>query len=398
MNEPLPDSSEPPPRGLLDATPGPMHPAAVRTLVSALEQGGADPTSRYAEGRRSRALLDLARSSVADSLGVRPDEVSFVPSGPEATLTGLRGLARARSRPGRRGGRVVVSAVEASEVLRWAQARQDEGVLRRAVVAVDRLGRVDLDAWEREVGEPSTVLAALQHANGEVGTMQPVRQAAALCGAHGVPLLVDLSASLGRAALPDAGDVLVAGSASFAGPPGLGLLVVRTGTRFEADTPVPFPEHGHAAAAPWVPQALALAEALRQTVAERRQQATHARELIERVRRCVADIPEVDLVGDPDDRLPHVLTFSVLYLPGETLVDALDAAGFAVASGSACTASTLQPSHVLAAMGALTHGNVRLTLPLPSVSDDLDEVVGRFCAALPGIIARLRAEHGVDRL
>jgi cysteine desulfurase len=108
-------------------------------------------------------------------------------------------------------------------------------------------------------------------------------------------------------------------------------------------------------------------------------------------KRIAADVPDVELTGDPDDRLPHVLTFSCLYVDGEALVTALDAEGFAVSSGSACTASTLRPSHVLAAMGVLTHGNVRVSLGRTTTYDEVD----RFGSVLPGLVRRIRAEAGL---
>jgi cysteine desulfurase len=114
--------------------------------------------------------------------------------------------------------------------------------------------------------------------------------------------------------------------------------------------------------------------------------------LVDRIRRTVtATVPDVEVVGDPDDRLPHLVTFSCLYVDGEALLHALDRAGFAVSSGSSCTASTLRPSHVLEAMGVLTHGNVRVSLP-PDVEES---EVDRFLGVLPGIVANLRAEAGV---
>jgi cysteine desulfurase len=106
----------------------------------------------------------------------------------------------------------------------------------------------------------------------------------------------------------------------------------------------------------------------------------------------------VEVVGDPDDRLPHVLTFSLLYVDGEALVIELDRRGFAIGSGSACTSSTLEPSHVLAAMGVLTHGNVRVTLPLDPVAPTLDDDVSRFIAELPEAVAAVRAQLGVTDL
>ena len=128
--------------------------------------------------------------------------------------------------------------------------------------------------------------------------------------------------------------------------------------------------------------------------AKRERQAARARRLVDRLRTAAGRVPDTEVVGDPVDRLPHIVTFSSLFVDGEALVDALDRRGIAVASGSACTASTLAPSHVLAAMGVLTHGNVRVTLPLEPNEDDVDAL----CAALPEVVADVRAMLGADRL
>jgi cysteine desulfurase len=135
-----------------------------------------------------------------------------------------------------------------------------------------------------------------------------------------------------------------------------------------------------------VPAIVAAAAALRAVVADRDAENARQRALVERIRVAAADLPETEVVGDPDERLPHLVTFSCLYLDGEALVTELDRRGFAVASGSACTASSLEPSHVLAAMGALTHGNVRVSVGRETSTADVD----RFLAVLPEVVAELR--------
>ena len=152
--------------------------------------------------------------------------------------------------------------------------------------------------------------------------------------------------------------MLTGSSRTWGGPAGVSLLVVRTGTRWSSPLPGDEPAPGRAP-----PLVLAAAVGLQAAQAEAAEQDARLRPLVERLRaEVVARVPGVDVVGDPDDRLPHVLTFSCLYVDGESLATALDRQGFAVSSGSACTSSTLQPSHVLAAMGALTGGNVRMSL------------------------------------
>ena len=385
------------PRVLLDAASSPMLPAARATLMAALDAGWADPRRLYAESRTARALLDQAREVLAQGLGVRPAEVSFLPSGPAAIRSGLEGLQYAGRR---RGARIVATAVEHSAILTTgryhAAEAQDPSLL--AEVPVDRWGRVDLSALQQALAIPGTVVAAVQSANGEVGTRQPLEEAHVLCRTHGIPLLVDATASLGREAAPEDFDVLAGDARSWGGPGGLGVLVVPERTRWRRTGPVSELEHGRTDVEPMIALALAAAEAWRQTDASRTEQSAVSSTLIRRLRAAADDLPDVEVVGDPVDRLPHVLTFSLLYVDGEALVIELDRRGFAVGSGSACTSSTLEPSHVLAAMGVLTHGNVRVTLPLSPIAETLEGDVSRFIADLPDAVATVRAHLGVSDL
>jgi cysteine desulfurase len=374
-----------------------MLPAARTTLLAALDAGWADPRRLYAEGRAARALLDQAREVLAHGLGARPGEVSFLPSGPAALRAGLEGLRYAGRR---RGARLVATAVEHSAILTTgryhAAAAQDPSLF--AEVPVDPLGRVDLSALQQAVLGPGTVLAAVQSANGEIGTRQPLQGAHALCRSHDVPLLVDAMASLGRDATPEHFDVMAGDARSWGGPSGLGVLVVPERTRWRRPGPVSEVEHGRTDVEPMVALALSAAEAWQQTQANHMDQSASSFALVRRLRAAVGDLRDVDVVGDPDDRLPHVLTFSLLYVDGEALVIELDRRGFAVGSGSACTSSTLEPSHVLAAMGVLTHGNVRVTLPLNTIAPTIDEDVSRFIAELPDAVAAVRAHLGASDL
>ena len=374
-----------------------MLPAARATLMAALEAGWADPRRLYAEGRRARALLDQAREVLAGGLGVRPAEVSFLPGGPAALRGGMEGLRYAGRR---RGARMVATAVEHSAILttgRYHAAQAQEPSLF-AEVPVDRVGRVDLSALEQAVAVPGTVLAAVQSANGEVGTRQPLQQAHGLCRTVGIPLLVDAMASLGRDATPAHFDVLAGDARSWGGPSGLGVLVVREGTRWRRPGPASEVEQARTDVEPMIAIALAAAEAWRQTEATRLDQAARSSAIVSRLRAAAGDLRDVDVVGDADDRLPHVLTFSLLYVDGEALLTELDRRGFAVGSGSACTSSTLEPSHVLAAMGVLTHGNIRITLPLNTIAPTLEEDVNRFVAELPDAVAAVRAHLGASDL
>jgi cysteine desulfurase len=166
----------------------------------------------------------------------------------------------------------------------------------------------------------------------------------------------------------------------------VGVLLVRKGTRWGSPFPADDRSDERTSGFENVPAALAAAAALQAVVAERDEVNARHFGLIERIRSAVASIPDTEVVGDPADRLPHLVTFSCLYVEGEALVTELDRRGFGVASGSACTASTLEPSHVLAAMGALTHGNVRVSLTRDTTESQVEDLV----AVLPEVVDRLR--------
>ena len=361
------------------ASSEPLHPAAREVLLAALDRGYADPRRLHGAGRDARLLLDNARAAVAEALGARPDEVAFVASGTEAVHRGLLGLTEATGRAG-----IVHSAVEHSAVLH-AAAWHDSPT--HVVVPVDSVGRVEGDALQAAAARPGVGAVALQAANQEVGTLQPVDD---LDLPPGVPLLVDAAAAAGRIPLPTQWQVLTASARKWGGPAGVGVLVVRRGTRWTS----PFPGEGgldDLGSFGNVPGALAAAAALQAVLSERTETATRQFDQTERIRAAAARLPDTEVVGDPVDRLPHLVTFSCLYVGGDEIVAALARAGFGVASGSACTASTLEPSHVLAAMGALTHGNVRVSLG----RETTDEQVDGFCVALADAVTRIRAEAGL---
>ncbi|NYI07020.1 cysteine desulfurase/sulfurtransferase TusA family protein [Allostreptomyces psammosilenae] len=384
------------------ASTAPLHPVARQALLAAIDEGWADPARLYREGRRARMLLDAARETVAEELGVRRDEVSFTSSGTQAVHTGVLGALAGRRRAGRR---LVVSAVEHSSVLHAADTHVAAGGTL-TTVAVERSGRVAVEAFaaavrgeadrpgggegEREAPGPAA-LACLQSANHEVGTEQPVGEVAGICREAGVPLLVDAAVSLGRAPVPDGWSLLTASARKWGGPSGIGLLVVRKGTRFVSPHPADEREGGRAPGFTDIPAAVAAAASLRAVRAEAEREGARLRELVDRIRTAVPRlVPQVEVVGDPVRRVPHIVTFSCLYVDGEALLTELDRAHFAVSSGSSCTSSTLTPSHVLRAMGVLSEGNVRVSLPAGTAEADVE----RFLQVLPDVVRRVRENLG----
>jgi cysteine desulfurase len=360
--------------------------------LAAIDEGWADPLRLHSEGRTARLLLDNAREVMAEIVRCRPDELSFTSSGTTAAHLGVLGLLRGRERIGPT---VVHSAVEHSAVLQacgWNRpAVSGSSPPTSFSVGVDAFGQIDLGAWGRAVSAPGVAAACLQAANHEVGTMQPLVVAAELCRSAGVPLLVDACAAIGWSSVPEQGDILVASAHKWGGPAGVGLLVVRKGTRWRSPWPTDEREAGTAGFTN-VPAVLAAAAALQEVEAERPAAEAALRRMTGELRReILSTIPDVDVAGHPDARLPHIVNFSCLYVEGEALVTELDQRGFAVSSGSACSASTQEPSHVLAAMGVLTHGNVRVSIAPTTTPEEL----WRFLDTTASIVPRLRASTGI---
>ena len=351
-----------------------------------MDDGWADPRRLGSESRRAAALLAGAREAIASALRTRTEEIHLAPS-----HTGALHAAVAATVHGRRrvGSTVVVSAVERAAV-HAAVARAAGATVP---VPVDRLGEVDVERFVAEAGGPGVALAVLQHSNGEVGTLQPIGRVHERARAAGVPLLVDAGAAVGHTTIDDGWDLLAADPRDWGGPAGVGVLAVRQRVRW---TPT-WPEDADR----WfpggvsVPAAFSAAVALQAREDEREATAARHRTLVDRIRtRVPALVPDVEVVGPAADRLPHVVTFSCLFVDGEALVTELDRAGFSVGSGSACASAAVEPSHVLAAMGVLTHGNLRIVLDDTTTTDDVE----RFLHVLPGAVARVRGTLGADGL
>jgi cysteine desulfurase len=219
------------------------------------------------------------------------------------------------------------------------------------------------------------------------------------CRASGAALHVDAAQSVGHEPVDVrlwGCDLLTFSAHKFGGPSGAGVLVVRDGVRWERSGPEDDRGDPRVSGPLDVPGAVATAAALVARLGEMEAEAPRLRTLADQIRKAAADIPDAQLHGDPDPpgRLPHLVSMSFLYVDGEALLDRLAARGVAAASGSACTASSLSPSHVLEAVGALTHGNLRVSLGRDSTQEDVD----RLLEALPKAIADLRYEAGVAGL
>ena len=367
------------------ATAGPLHPVARQALLAAIEDGWADPARLYSRSRQARQLLDAAKESLAEQLGVTAQQLSLCHSGSDAARLAIHGTLAGRAAAG---GTLVHSAIEHSAVLSAAAEHETAGGTCHSI-DVDSTGVADTAAFVDAVARPGVVMAALISASHEVGTLQPIDDVAAACQNALVPLYVDAAASVAYGELPRGWSLLSASARKWGGPAGVGVLAIRAGTRWSA--PAGTALDGSFS----IPLAVAAAAALRAHRTDLTRHRSRLSELTARLRdHIAATVPDVEIVGDPSARLPHIVTFSCLYVDGEALVHALDRLGFAVSSGSACAADEPRPSHVLAAMGALTHGNVRISLHTGVTEAEVE----RFLAVLPETVATLRADAGVTAL
>lgn len=311
-------------------------------------------------------------ASLAENLGLRPDEIEILGEpalGHFFAITGLLGSKDA----------LVYSAVDRKEVFAVARARIDVTEL-----AVDSAGRIDLLALRTITGLAKTQgVFALQIANGETGVVQEVE---ALIGNAGdLRIAADFSSAGAGRALPSRWDSAFFDARSWQGPQGVGILAINSNTHW--NNPLPHLGKTRTPQSASLPLTIAAAVALEEWLENEKLENERLRILNQDLReRISSSIENCDIAGNLDDSLAHIASFSFLYVEGEELLRRLEQSGFAVDSGSACTAEDLQPSHVLAAMGVLTHGNIRITLHRDSTASH----VAQLADAIKIAVADLR--------
>lgn len=353
----------------------------------------ADPARLYGEARRARIALDAARDTVARAIGGRAEEIVFTSGGTESCNLGVVGGARAAA-AARKPKRVVVSAVEHTAVLEAARGLAREG-FEVVEVGVDGTGVVDLDALAAAC-EGGAALVSVQTANHEVGTVQPVARAAEIARAAGALFHTDACITVGHLQT-DVGtigaDLLSASAHKAYGPRGAGFLWVRRGVRVRPLITGDDRERGRRGGIEDLPAIAGMAAALAARLDEIAGEEPRVRALTDRLRdELPRRVPDLVLHGHPTDRLPGLVAFSLLYVEGEALLLGLDRRGVAVHSGSSCTSSVNEPSHVLAAMGALTQGSIRVSLGRDTTPADVDALLD----ALPPLVADVRRLAGIE--
>lgn len=366
----------------------PVAPEVLERMLPYFSDRFGNPSSIYGLGRQSLAALDEAHEVVADVLGCRPTEIVFTGGGSEADNLAIKGIAYASRR---RGNHIVTTAIEHHAVLHTCQQLERDGY-RVTYLPVDGYGRVDPAALEAALTD-ETALVTMMFANNEIGTLQPIAEIGKICRERRIPFHTDAVQAGGLMDLNVRDlnvDLLSLSAHKFYGPKGVGILYIRQGTRVQPQVLGGSQERNRRAGTENVPGIVGAAAALRLARDERATEAPRLLALRDQLIAGVLKIPDTQLTGHPMLRLPNSASFALAGVEGESLLLNLDLIGVAASSGSACTTGSVEPSHVLAALGLSAQearGHLRLTLGHSTTTDDISFVLER----LPGIVEKLRA-------
>lgn len=345
-------------------------------------------SSIYETGREARKAVDTARRQAAAAINAKPQEIYFSAGGSESDNWAIKGAAFARRK---KGNHIITTSVEHHAVLHTCQWLERQG-FEVSYLPVDEYGRVSARQVEEAITD-QTILITIMAANNEIGTLMPIKQIAQVAKAHGILMHTDAVQAMGVVPIDveEWGvDMLSLSAHKFHGPKGVGLLYIRTGVRIDPLISGGAQERGKRAGTENLPAIVGMGEAMEIAAANCEKNAEKLTRLRDdMIKRLQEAIPDIRLNGHPTDRLPGNVNISVRYIEGEALLLRLDLAGIAASSGSACTSGSLDPSHVLLAIGLpheIAHGSLRFSLSEDSTQADVDEVI----RVLPAIVKTLR--------
>ncbi|HOC84399.1 MAG TPA: cysteine desulfurase NifS [Methanoculleus sp.] len=364
----------------------PVRPEVLEAMAPYFSERFGNPSSLYALAREAKEAVEEARGRAAAAIGADPGEVFFTAGGTEADNWAIKGTALRG-----KGDHIVTSAIEHHAVIHPCRALEKQGY-RVTYLPVDEFGRVDPADAEDAIAD-ETILVSVMAANNEIGTIQPIRAIADIAHDHGVPFHTDAVQAIGAypVDVDDMGaDLLALSAHKFGGPKGAGALYIRRGTRVGTFMDGGAQERGRRAGTENVPGIVGLGRAIEVATADIEGHSRRLAAMRDRlIRGILDDIPDTRLNGHPVERLANNVSVAFRYVEGESILLLLDALGIAASTGSACTSTSLEPSHVLTACGLPheeAHGSLRLTLGSRNTEEDVDYVL----SVLPGVIGRLR--------
>lgn len=347
-----------------------------------------NPSSPHYFGQQSAMAVDRARQQVASAINADPSEIIFMSGGSEADNTAIRGIAERYSKKGRH---IITTAVEHHAVLHTCQLLEKQGY-EVTYLPVDEYGMVTAEQV-RDAMRDDTILVTIMFANNEVGTIMPIAEIGKLCRDRKVFFHTDAVQAVGHLPIDVQAmniDMLSMSAHKFHGPKGIGALYVRKGIIVPALIVGGAQERNRRAGTENVPGIVGMGKAIELACSDLEAKANKMMVLRDKlIREIPLRIPEVKLNGHPTNRLPNNVNYSIKYIEGESILLMLDLNGIAASSGSACTSGSLDPSHVLLAMGLtheVAHGSVRMTLCDDTTEEDIDYVL----EVLPKVAAKLR--------
>lgn len=366
----------------------PLAKEVLEEMMPYLTDKFGNPSSIHSFGREARKAIEDAREKVAKAINADPGEIIFTGGGTEADNLAIKGIARGYRH---KGNHIITSAVEHHAVLDACLALQKEG-FEVTILPVDEYGMVSVEDVKKAITD-KTILITIMHANNEVGTIQPIAEIGEIAKEKGIYFHTDAVQTVGKIPVDVKElkvDLLSLSAHKIYGPKGVGALYVRKGLKLEPLANGGGQERKRRPGTENVAGIVGLGKAIELAVAEMPREAERLIKLRDKLIKGVLEkIPYVKLNGHPQERLPHNANFSVEYIEGESMLLMLDMKGIAASSGSACTSGSLDPSHVLLAMGIpheVAHGSLRLTLGKDNTEEQIDYVL----EVLPGIVERLR--------
>ena len=364
-----------------------MSEAAIEAMTRCMREVYGNPSSLYRIGQQAKEVLEQAREDVAAVINAEPREVYFTSGGSEADNQAIRSAALAGKRKGKN--HIISTAFEHHAVLHTLEQLKAEG-FDVTLLDVHENGVVLPEEVEAAI-RPETCLVTVMYANNEIGTVQPVREIGAICRAHQVLFHTDAVQAAGPLPIDVRAeniDYLSASAHKFHGPKGVGFLYARKGVPLIPLINGGAQERNRRAGTENLPGIVGMAAALKETVAERESEAVRLTVLRDRLIAGLSEIPHSALNGDAEKRLPGNVSFCFEGIEGESLLLLLDEKGISASSGSACTSGSLDPSHVLLAIGRVhdvAHGSLRLTLGRENTPEDVEYII----SAVKDVVAYL---------